>query len=65
MGAIFSEIFHLLKVNLSLQSDQGWLLLLSWFSKFFGEDPGTPLPDEKIYALFFNRTLLNTSLELK
>ena len=37
MGAISSEIVHLLKVRLSLQNDQRWLLLLSWFSKFFGE----------------------------
>ena len=44
MGAISSEIVHLLKVKLSLQNDQRWLLLLSWFSKFFGEDPHTPPP---------------------
>ena len=36
MGAISSEIVHLLKVILSLQNDQRWLLLLSGFSKFFG-----------------------------
>ena len=44
MGAISYEIVHLLKVKLSLQNDQRWLLLLSWFSKFFGEDPRTPPP---------------------
>ena len=34
MGAISSEIVHLLlKVKLSLQNDQRWLLLLSVFSK--------------------------------
>ena len=39
MGAISSEIVHLLKVKLSLQNDQKWLLLLSWFSKFSGGGP--------------------------
>ena len=34
MGAISSEIVHLLKVNLSLRNDQRWLLMLSWFSFF-------------------------------
>ena len=42
MGAIPSEIVHLLKVNLSLQNDQRWLFLLSWFSKFFGGGPPYP-----------------------
>ena len=48
MGAISYEIVHLLnvklsllKVKLSLQNDQRWLLLLSCFSKFSGEDPHT------------------------
>ena len=45
MGAISSEIVHLLKVKLSLQNDQR-----------------DPLPDQKVSDLFFNRTLLNTSL---
>ena len=49
MGAISSEIIHLLKIRLSIQNDQRWLLLLSWFSNFFrGEDPHTPLLDYKI-----------------
>ena len=42
MGAISFEIFHLLKVKLSLQNDQRWLLLFSWFSKFFGGGPPDP-----------------------
>ena len=33
MGAISSEIVHLLKVKLSLQNDQRWLLLVSWLKK--------------------------------
>ena len=47
MGAISSEIVHLLKVKLSSQNDQRWLL-----SNIFGggggggggENPGPPLP---------------------
>ena len=42
MEAISSEIVHLLKVKLSLQNDQRWLLLLSWYSKFFGGRPPNP-----------------------
>ena len=53
MGAIpvSSEIVYLLKVKLSLQNDQKWLLLLSWYSKFYrgggggGGGGATPLPD--------------------
>ena len=44
MGAISSEIVHLQKVKLSLQNDQRWLLLLSWFSKFFWGGPPDPPP---------------------
>ena len=44
MGAIASEIVHLLKVKMSLQNDQRWLLLLSGFSKFFGGQRLDPLP---------------------
>ena len=33
MVAISSEIVRLLKVKLSLQNDQKWLLLLSWYSR--------------------------------
>ena len=43
IGAKSSEFVHLLKVKLSLQNDLRWLLLLSWFSKFFlGGPPGPP-----------------------
>ena len=43
MVAISSEIVHLLKVKLSLQNDQKWLLLLSWYSNFFrGRTPEPP-----------------------
>ena len=42
MGATSSEILHLLKVKLPLQNHQRWLLLLSWFSKFFGGGPPKP-----------------------
>ena len=42
MGAMSSEILHFLKVKLPLQNDQRWLPLLSWFSKFSGEDPRIP-----------------------
>ena len=42
MGAISSEIVHLLKVKLSLQNDLRWLLLLSWFSQFSGGGPLYP-----------------------
>ena len=45
MGAISSEIVHLLKVKLSLQNDQmtrdGFSCLLG-FQNFSGEDPHTP-----------------------
>ena len=51
MGAISSEIVHLLKVKLSLQNDQRWLLLLSWFQNFPGEDPRTPFQITK-YAIY-------------
>ena len=44
MEAIPSEIVYLLKVKLSLQNDQRWLLLLSWFSKFCGGGSLTPPP---------------------
>ena len=58
MGAISSEIVHLLKVKLALQNDQRWLLLLSWFSKFFGGGGGgggTPGPPFQIskYVIYF------------
>ena len=55
MGAILlsSEIVHLLKVTLSLQYDQRWLLLLSGFSFFSGEDR-RPLPFQiREYVIFF------------
>ena len=42
MGAISSEIVHLLKVKLPYEKDQRWLLLLFEFS--VGEPP-TPLQD--------------------
>ena len=66
MGAISSDIVYLLKVKLSLQTwpemaSPGFLV----FKTFQGEDPRTPpppLPDKKISDLFFNPTLLNTSL---
>ena len=45
MGAFYSENPHFLKVKLPLQNNQRWLLL-SWFSKFSGEDPQTPLSDK-------------------
>ena len=48
MEAISSEIAHLLKVRLSLQNDQRWLLLLSWFSKVSGEDPPPPGPPSRL-----------------
>ena len=51
MGAISSEIVHLLKVRLSLQNDQRWLLLLSWFSKFFGR--GLPNPPSRLDNMCF------------
>ena len=53
MGALSSEILHFLNVKLPLQNDQRWLLLLSWFSNFFGGGPPTPL-------LGVCPTLLNT-----
>ena len=63
MGAISFEIGHLLKVKLSLQNDQRWLLLLSWFSKFSGGGP--PDPPSKLENMSIIFTLLNTSLLLK
>ena len=48
MGAMSSEIVHLLKVKFSLQNDQKWLLLLSLYSNFSGGgggEGGGPLPD--------------------
>ena len=57
MGAISSEILHLLKVKLPLQNDQRWLLLLSWFSKFFGGRTPDPPFQTRQYDLFFNQTL--------
>ena len=55
MGAISSEILHLLKVKLPLQNDQRWLLL-SWFSKFCGGEPRPHFQPRKC-DLFFNPTL--------
>ena len=52
MGAISSEIVHLLKVKLSLQNDQRWLLLLSWFSKFSGGGPSYPPPKLQKNAIY-------------
>ena len=51
MGAIYSEIVHLLKVKLSLQNDQRLLLLLSWFSKFSGGGP--PYPPSRLQNMRF------------
>ena len=63
MGALSSEIVHLLKVKLSIQNDQRWLLLLSWFSKIFGGGPpNLPSRLEKYVIYFYNPTLLNTSI---
>ena len=42
MVAISSEIVHLMKVKLSLQNNQRWLLLLPWCSKFSGGGPPNP-----------------------
>ena len=53
MGAISSEIVHLLKVKLSLQHDQEWLLLLSWYLKFSGEDPPKPPFQIRKYVIQF------------
>ena len=39
MGATSSEILHLLKVELPLQNNHRWLLMISWFSNFPGEGP--------------------------
>ena len=65
MGAISSDIVHLLKVKLSLQNEQRWLLLLFWFSKFSGDEPPY-LPFQitkyaiyrKYVTYFVNQTLL-------
>ena len=54
MKAISSEIVHLLKVKLSLQDVQRWLLLLSWFSKFSNPPPPPPPP----YKILENLTLI-------
>ena len=61
MGAISLEILHLLKVKLSLQNDQRWLLLLSWFSKFSGGEP----PTGNVIYFSIQHCMLNTSLRLK
>ena len=53
MGATSSEILHLLKVKLSLQNDQRWLLLLSWFPKFAGGGPPTPPPPSRLEKLIY------------
>ena len=53
MGAISSEIVHLLKVKLSLQNDQRWLLLLSWYSKFSGGGPTYPPFQISKYVIYF------------
>ena len=54
MGAISSEIVHLLKVKLSLQNDQSWLLLLSWYSKFSGGEPPEPSFQIRNYVIYFS-----------
>ena len=51
MEAISSEIVLLLKVKLSLQNDQRWLLLLSWFSIFFGG--GSRDPPSRLENMWF------------
>ena len=57
MGAISSEIVHLLKVKVSLQNDQRWLFLVTWFSKFFGgEPPDPPTRIENIWFIFQSNT---------
>ena len=56
MGAISFEIVHLLKVKLSLQNDQRWLLLLSWFSKFFGGGPPDPPSKLENMSIIFYTT---------
>ena len=59
MGAISSEIVHLLKVKLSLQNDQRWLLLLSWFSKFSqGGPPYPPPPASRLKNMRFIENML-------
>ena len=62
MGAISSEIVHLLKVNLSLQNDQRWLLLLSWYSKFSGGGPPDPPFRLKICFIFQFNTAQHKAL---
>ena len=62
MGALSSEIVHLLKVKLSSHNDQKWLLLLSCYSKFSGGGPPYPPSRLENFDLFFNSALLNTSL---
>ena len=54
MGAISSEMVHLLKVKLSLQNDQRWLLLLSWFSNFFGGGPQDPPYRLEKYEIYYS-----------
>ena len=51
MGAISSEIVHWLKVRLSLQHDQRWLLLLYRFSKISGGGP--PHPPSRLENMLF------------
>ena len=66
MGAISSEILHLLKVKLPLQNDQRWSLMLSWFSKFSGGEPPNP-PSRLGNMIYFSiqHCMLNTGLRLK
>ena len=64
MGATSSEILHLLKVKLTLQNDQRWPLLLSWFSKFSGGGPPHP-PSRPGNVINFNLTLRNASIRSK
>ena len=56
MGAISSEILHLLKEKLPLQNDQRWLLLLSWFLKFSVGGPPTPFQTREFYIYFQSNT---------
>ena len=64
MGAISSDIVHLLKVNCPYKMTRDGFSCFIGLQIFLGEDPRTPpsLPDKKISDLFFNPTLLNTSL---
>ena len=56
MGAMSSEILHILKVKLPLQNDQRWLPLLSWFSKFKIERGPRP-PLSEVCCKFYSPTL--------